>query len=464
MSAKPARTASLVLRGATAVHRLWTTEDLERVRELYPVHGVAETAKALGRTRRAVFRRASLLGLQRRPFWTPSEDRRLALLWDTDLSLRQIARELGRLETATYLRAEKLGLPSVPEGCEYLTAAVDRVGYSSTWQLRSVLAWAGVRVYPVRAPRARGVKARQYVDPCEVDEAMTRWHETEPLERAAERHGVCGLTMRRWLGVAGIVEAERVRKRHWRVKSTDADRAMALRADPSVAKHHVWPGRAMQGDRTMRERPILFSAPMARALLDGRKTQTRRIVAADDVPAGVTWVERDGVWGPCRDELCRGALDLVATTRRCPYGVPDDRLWVRETWAPADYLNGSKREEPQQVAYRSTSTILDHGHMSPEQYPLDTYGIDFDKIKWKPSIFMPRWASRVTLEITDVRVERLQEITEEDARAEGVRPALPLIEDAHRVDFRALWEGINGDRAPWSSNPWVWALSFRRVA
>ena len=234
-----------MLRGCTTGNRLWTSEDLERLRELYPLHGVAVTAEALGRTRRSVFRRASLLGLQRRPMWTPSEDRRLALLWDTDLSLRQIARELGRLETATYHRAGKIGLPlDIPEGCESVTAAVDRVGYNSNWQLTRVLAWAGVQVYRVRTPRPRGVKARHYVETCDVDEAMGRWNETEPLERAAERHGVCGLTMRRWLGAVGVVEAERTFKRQWRVKSTDADRAMALRSDPRTAK---WRSRGAAG-------------------------------------------------------------------------------------------------------------------------------------------------------------------------------------------------------------------------
>lgn len=234
-----------MLRGCTAGNRPWTQEDLDCLRKLYPARGVAETAKELGRTRRSVFRRASLLGLQRRPLWTPSEDRRLALLWDTDLSLRQIARELGRLETATYRRAGEIGLPlGIPEGCESVKAAVERVGYNSNWQLERVLAWAGMKVHRVRTPRPRGVKARHYVEACDVDEAMGRWNDTEPLERAAERHGVCGLTMRRWLGAVGVVEPSREFKRQWRVKSTDADRAMALRADPRTAK---WRTRGAAG-------------------------------------------------------------------------------------------------------------------------------------------------------------------------------------------------------------------------
>ena len=179
------------------------------------------------------------------------------------------------------------------------------------------------------------------------------------------------------------------------------------------------------------ERPILFSGPMVRAILDGRKTVTRRIVRGVEMP-------------------------------RCPYGSPGDRLWVRETWCLAhpDYHDtdreaGSRPVKDGRFCFYAATDDVDTGDGSP----------------WKPSIHMPRWASRITLEVVCIRVERLQEIDEVDILAEGVTvdvvakltgtpwADMPTLHHA----WERLWDSINGDRASWASNPWVWRVEFRRV-
>lgn len=206
----------------------------------------------------------------------------------------------------------------------------------------------------------------------------------------------------------------------------------------------------------MKERPILFSAPMVRALLAGTKTQTRRAVSR-----GNSVLDWDG------NSLAKwGGLDLSIATafnRICPrWWRPGDRLWVKETFGLhahldfTDWHRGSIRGEIEDdirerfaVAYRA-----DH--------------YDKDHAAWRPSIFMPRWASRITLEITDVRVQRLRDITDEDAKAEGITEAEAAYErdvyphDSYRRAYSALWDRINGPGA-WASNPWVWALTFKRV-
>jgi len=174
----------------------------------------------------------------------------------------------------------------------------------------------------------------------------------------------------------------------------------------------------------MKEKPILFSGEMVRAILAGTKTQTRRVVKAKHVPFV--------------SNLLGGFLDGKWNQRPMPYGRPGDHLWVRETFA----TDGAGL-----LWWRAA-------------------GDDQPKVgNWKPSIHMPRWASRITLEITAVRCERLNDISEDDARAEGV-VAEPPKTWIYRADYiaayRTLWESINGPGS-WAQNPWVWVIEFKRI-
>lgn len=223
----------------------------------------------------------------------------------------------------------------------------------------------------------------------------------------------------------------------------------------------------------VKERPILFSADMVRAILDGRKTQTRRVVKPQPTspPVMARWMSAnpslDGelipfidrahcIWPSENiDEQTQSCPDHYAV---CPYGMPGDRLWVREAFGDrADYAAIGKA-------------------MTNRFY----YAADGKKSGWKykPSIHMPRRASRITLEIEDVRVERLQDISEVDARAEGIT-VMPL-QDASdpsawwesapgknqgrspEAAYKALWESINGPDS-WAANQWVWAITFKRL-
>lgn len=206
----------------------------------------------------------------------------------------------------------------------------------------------------------------------------------------------------------------------------------------------------------MKERPILFSAPMVRALIAGTKTQTRRVVKpfrrwSSQYPildAVACAASRAAWWWD-------GVHKHVGVMQHCPYGVPGDRLWVRETFfhEPADYCWEASVSIPSRPAH----TV----------YRADVAG-DSRGAGWKPSIHMPRKHSRITLELTDVRVERLQEISEADAEAEGIDSVFPtaIRERAATTTrigcYRLLWEAING-AGSWDTNPWVWALSFKRV-
>lgn len=171
------------------------------------------------------------------------------------------------------------------------------------------------------------------------------------------------------------------------------------------------------------EHPILFSAPMVNAILDGNKTQTRRVAKLN--AAGR--VEKGG-----RNWHVEDASAITA----CPYGYVGDRLWVREThyvWK-AGNIDGSGRY----VAYRATDPD------SP--------------CTWTPSIHMPRWASRITLDVTGISMERLQAISEYDCEREGVGHAMP---HSAKERYAELWDKINGKRHPWKSNPWVWVVTFQ---
>jgi hypothetical protein len=187
---------------------------------------------------------------------------------------------------------------------------------------------------------------------------------------------------------------------------------------------------------TTKERPIIFSAPMVQAILDGRKTQTRRIVKPQ--PDECWWPIQNRTAG-CSDAVFQSEAGLgrrEVHRIRCPYGSPGDRLWVRETWRPSQ-VEGK-------AWYAATCGDGLHG-------------------RWRPSIHMPRWASRLTLEITGVRVERVQEISEADAYAEGIAPwTSPEQTFSPVVRYHELWDSINGPGS-WASNPWVWVLSFKRI-
>lgn len=187
----------------------------------------------------------------------------------------------------------------------------------------------------------------------------------------------------------------------------------------------------------MTERPIIFSAPMVRAIIDGSKTQTRR-VAKLTVNGYVKEPGGNRRWH---------TADFDARLA-CPYGQPGDRLWVRETWR---HVEGG-------AVYDAVGGLMDA--FDPETI----YRADRPHAlgPWKPAIHMPRWASRITLEITEVRIERLQDIDEKDAVAEGVANSLHTPGGRFaRENFAHLWWAIHGDGS-WESNPLVWVVEFER--
>lgn len=186
----------------------------------------------------------------------------------------------------------------------------------------------------------------------------------------------------------------------------------------------------------MNERPILFSGPMVRAILDGTKTQTRRVVKPQ--PKGEVEFIRESYAGPGWYVAAKPHTDDYYV--RCPYGVPGDRLWVRETWALPYKENWLEAKDD--IVYRAS--------------PRDSS----TPVKWVPSIFMKRWMSRILLEIEDVRVERVQDISEDDALDEGI----DNYDDPARQVFADLWDSINAKSGfSWESNPWVWVIKFKTI-
>jgi hypothetical protein len=204
----------------------------------------------------------------------------------------------------------------------------------------------------------------------------------------------------------------------------------------------------------IKERPILFSGPMVRAILEGQKTQTRRIAK------GERWIIA------IQDTAPADSLGQV-----CPYGAPGERLWVRENFRAKSWSADGGWGE---IEYQAGGALLIDGapwsfaDAYPEKHPAD---------RWRPARFMPRWASRLLLQIESVKVERLNDISEADAIAEGISPlsspagwwagserkgqveGFPTAKDA----YSDLWDKINGDRANWASNPWVWVVEFKKV-
>lgn len=233
----------------------------------------------------------------------------------------------------------------------------------------------------------------------------------------------------------------------------------------------------------MKELPILFCASIVRAILSGQKTVIRSAVKDDPVNV-IALIDRDDK-PKNKFGLCLTDHNVINKHSSCPYGTPGDRLWVRETWADAN-MDGAPV-----LAYRADGGIRDL--MEEESFLNDRGAFNYDdprskpyqfccwvddliagaEARWRPPAHMPRWASRILLQITDVRVERLQDISEEQVIAEGIglsicQQSLETPQTRHQSkltavhDFAGLWDSINGAGA-WDSNPWVWVAEFKRV-
>ena len=209
----------------------------------------------------------------------------------------------------------------------------------------------------------------------------------------------------------------------------------------------------------MSEKPILFSAPMVRAILDGRKSQTRRIMK----PQPDAVLDGEPYWhiGGYRTRI--GARNPFF----CPYGQPgDDKLWVRETCRAEELPSGL--DGVRYLADDCFIPIENTEAASDAWLSLAAYGqrlSGHQKYRKVSAIHMPRWASRITLEITGIHVERLQDISESDALAEGIDPKFPpdeQVANAAMMRYADIWESINGPGS-WAANPWVWVVEFRRV-
>lgn len=247
----------------------------------------------------------------------------------------------------------------------------------------------------------------------------------------------------------------------------------------------------------MKERPILFSAPMVKALLEGRKTMTRRIVKPEPVRSlerteaiSETFeIHRARGWRwkdtYVSDDLPGGLS--AGIWERSPYGEPGDRLWAKETWWHHGQWRLNWNGKPNDWHWDGWQPKNENAHLDDlRRFDRPDAGIVSTKdnreagaMVWRlrPSLYLPRWASRITLEVTDVRVERLQDITADDAVAEGIArepnqcgcefcsrtsQMCPATATGVIEEFRDLWVGINGVES-WASNPWVWVVSFKRV-
>lgn len=235
----------------------------------------------------------------------------------------------------------------------------------------------------------------------------------------------------------------------------------------------------------MKERPILFSGPMVRAILEGRKTQTRRVVK----PQSDTEIHGEPYWNVGGFRFRPHAQPQVSGNPiKCQFGQPGDRLWVRETFQ--EFFDD-------EIPDGRTRAV--RGHMGVPAQPNRISYVAFradgeipasaehGEALWRPSIFMRRWASRITLEVTAVRVERLQDISDDDAELEGITRERGIVGchcnggvhtevmgDLYFSDmggdgfefassaYRQLWESINGPGS-WAANPWVWVIEFKRV-
>lgn len=206
----------------------------------------------------------------------------------------------------------------------------------------------------------------------------------------------------------------------------------------------------------MKQRPILFSTPMVQAILEGRKTMTRRVVKPQ--PVDMMYEDENELVGLSEGKsavMCAGLQQVI----QCPYGKPGDILWVRETWGNYGVKYGY-------YIYKTITAALNEEFVKTRLY----------QGRWKPSIHMPKEACRLYLRITDVRIERLQDISEADAIAEGIETdnkghykcyeknvGLSEFElETPFWSFSSLWTSINGSES-WESNPWVWVIEFKRI-
>lgn len=220
---------------------------------------------------------------------------------------------------------------------------------------------------------------------------------------------------------------------------------------------------------TMSEKPILMSGPMVRAILEGRKSQTRRTIKPQPQPNGgiglhpvepyLTPSER-WTW-----VLAGTGMGDGTSGNPCPYGSDGDRLWVKETWKPDPSFGYPPKTKPTEI---DEGTNILYRATLPEDHPKALWQ------NWRPSLFMLHWMSRITLEITSIRVEQLQDISEEDAIAEGADLGVSgycgvdqftgaAIESmSHKAGYCTLWESINGPGS-WEANPWVWVIEFKMI-
>ena len=253
----------------------------------------------------------------------------------------------------------------------------------------------------------------------------------------------------------------------------------------------------------MKERPILFNTEMVEAILAGRKMQTRRELKNNHpVVIGFEPNGPHGYWkGIAKNEaVIQQYISTFPLTINCPFGVVGDRLWVRETWAPVNLYgtpaiaykaNSDMRELMDDESFLDEDGAFNYDDPRSKKYSFSAWADDlFSGVEgnWKPSIHMPRWVCRLVLEITSIRVERLNDISEADANAEGVEPLsvpdnVPVeggytkanramwkgyknkaraYRDTAKDSFMSLWQSVYGDDA-WTANPWVWVIEFKTV-
>lgn len=199
------------------------------------------------------------------------------------------------------------------------------------------------------------------------------------------------------------------------------------------------------------DKPILFSGPMVRAILDGKKTMTRRVIKAKPF---LEWIDAG-----FSDEFIKNPANCMEDL--APY-QPGTRLWVKETHYRYGYWakNGKTKTGKQKYRFKALSDEVRYFDNPPDRIERHKEIIGWFK---RPSIFMPRWASRITLEVIDRRYEPLQDISHKDALAEGVEYDVSKENGSPLARFHILWDSINGKKHPWASNPFVWVYEFRRV-